>query len=191
MDVSVIDADLAAGLKKHLGQEGLNVLLGVAESVEVASGDRLTSDGQRVDALFFVLDGVFQVSVEEGEESIHLGRVGRGSWLGEVTLFSGHPEASASVTAETPGKVLKIRHSDFHALQRDQHLEVVGNLTRLLIGTMVERLRKSTEKPALVGTGSAAVADGEGTQHSENKQGVYAKLMHLFQKVLGVEGGKQ
>lgn len=185
----VIEAALAAELKRHLGQQGLDVVLGVAEFVQVPAGGRLTSEGQPVDALFFVLEGVFQVSVEEGGQSIRLGRLGRGNWLGEVSLFSGQAEASASVTAETPAKVLKIRRSDFQILQRD-HLEVVGNLTRLLIGTLVERLRKSAEMPIPMGPDGYSVAGSENVQQFENKQSMFARLTGLLQKVLGLEGGR-
>lgn len=190
MQQAMIDTDLSTELRQYLGLGGLEVLLGLAEVVEIPAGGRLTTDGQGVDSLYLVLDGVFDVSIQEGGQSIRLGRVGRGKWLGEVSLFSGHHQASASLTAESTGKVLKLRHSDFQALQRE-HLEVAGNLTRMMIGTLVERLRKSVDTPILVGAASYSVAGSEDIQQIQHKQGLTGRLMALIQKVLGVEGGKR
>ena len=69
-------------------------------------------DLQPADALYHILDGVFEVAVHDNGESLRLGRLGRGQWIGEVALFSGERVASSTVTAEQPGRLLRMAYRD-------------------------------------------------------------------------------
>ena len=99
----------------------------------------ITRDGQPVDTLYLILDGVLSVSEQDGR-SLRLGRIGKGKWIGEVSLFSGTPFASSIVTAEGPVRLLALRHADFESLRKD-HVEAAGRLTHLLVEILIAPAR--------------------------------------------------
>jgi len=89
--------------------------------------------------LFFVWDGALSVSIGSGSESIELGTIGPGEWIGEMTLIEPGP-ASASVTATQDSMLLALRHETFHQLQQYEPA-TASALLHVISFNLAERLR--------------------------------------------------
>jgi len=171
-------------LTEQLGLKHVETLLQVAQVAQVAPGAAVTQDLKPVRALYLILEGVFTVTIQEGKQSILLGRLGQGQWIGEVSLLSGEPAASSSVTAETAGRLLVLKQEDFERLKHD-HAETAAQLVRVLSHELVERLRASAAE--LVPTQAGGLALPGGSEVHEEKP-ARDGLLTALQKILGVQG---
>ncbi len=169
----------------YFGRDALGRLLAVAKVEALAGGAVLTRDGAPVDTLYLVLDGVFTVTVEQDGKSLQIGRVGRGKWIGEVTLLGGFREASSTVVAEGAARVLALRHADFERLKRED-LEVAGRLTHLLIEVLIERLRGSAANPVRTADGRLILPGADRVQAATGPID-RGWLKGLFQRLTGIE----
>jgi CRP-like cAMP-binding protein len=130
-------------LAARLGKRHLPALAAVATFVELPAGTRLTADQAPVDTLWLIAEGVCTVTVESGGRTIRLGRLGKGQWIGEVSLLTGD-QASSTVTTETAARLLALKHADFKRLQ-EENLAAASALVRVLIDVLAQRLRASGE----------------------------------------------
>jgi len=89
--------------------------------------------------LFFVWDGTLAVSVGSGSESVALGTIGPGEWIGEITLIEPGP-ASASVRAVTDSMLLALQHDTFRQLQKYEPT-TASALLHVISLNLAERLR--------------------------------------------------
>ncbi|MDB5811121.1 MAG: hypothetical protein JWN94_3243 [Betaproteobacteria bacterium] len=129
-------------LADELGPANLATLLEATTVLELPAGRKVIRDRMPVDSLYLILDGRVKISVEEYGQSITLGQLGPGEWLGEVSVLSGETLASSTVTAETPIKFLRLRHQAFEELIATNE-EIAGVLLRQLVLMLADRLRKS------------------------------------------------
>jgi CRP-like cAMP-binding protein len=169
-----------------LGRENLEILRDYTVTKKVPAGTILIRDRQPVNALYLILDGVFSASLEEDDRSMLIGRLGKGKWVGEVSLFHREPLASSSVIAEVDGHVLELAHKDFRRLQTS-HPILAGALTRLLVTTLAERLRASGEALGLDEDGHVMLRGSERVIVSDPAERS-GWIKAVLQKVLGVEG---
>jgi len=89
--------------------------------------------------LFFVWDGNLAVSIGSGSESVELGAIGPGEWIGEMTLIEPGP-ASATVTATQDSMLLALPHETFRQLQRYEPATARA-LLHVITFNLAERLR--------------------------------------------------
>jgi CRP-like cAMP-binding protein len=129
-------------LANELGPVNLNTLLAATTVLELPVGRKVIRDRMPVDALYVILEGRVRISVEEFGQSITLGQLGPGEWLGEVSVLSGELLASSTVTTETPVKFLRLRHQAFEELIATNE-EIASVLLRQLVLMLADRLRKS------------------------------------------------
>ncbi len=129
-------------LADELGPENLETLLGATTVLELPARRKVIRDRMPVDALYMILEGRVEISVEEYGQSITLGHLGPGEWLGEVSVLSGELLASSTVTTETPVKFLRLRHQAFDELIATNQ-EISSVLLRQLVLMLADRLRKS------------------------------------------------
>ena len=129
-------------LAEELGPANLETLLGSTTVVELPARRKIIRDRMPVDALYLILEGTVEISVEENRQSITLGHLGPGEWLGEVSVLSGELLASSTVTTETPVKFLRLRHQAFEDLIATNQ-EIASVLLRQLVLMLADRLRKS------------------------------------------------
>jgi CRP-like cAMP-binding protein len=185
MSVSTANPELAV-LTNQLGERDLQAVLRLAKIVDVGAGQAICQDRQPVDALHHILDGVFEVTLADGGESMRLGRLGRGQWIGEVALFSEAPLASATVTAEGSGRLLRLAYRDFDAL-RTQSPEAAARLVRVLSDEMVERLRASGEQLVRAPDGRFALKGSEAvhTATAQRRHGI----VRLLRLLAGIKEG--
>lgn len=173
-------------LSRRLGHANVRVLLEVAQVRELPAGHVLIEDVSPVGAFYLVISGELRVELKEGEQSLLLGRLGKGKWVGEVSLFAGDGIATSGVVIDTPVVVLELKHADFLDAQR-QHPGFVSALTQEFIDLMASRLRASDQMLEQVGEHQLAFHNSS-TVLRRDEHGVHpAWLKTMLQKLSGVE----
>jgi CRP-like cAMP-binding protein len=109
----------------------LRAIARISEVLEVPGGTVLARRGDAGEEFFMILDGHARVEVSPRKH----GKLEPGSYFGEMSLLDGGPR-SASVTAETPLRLLVIKRRDFSTLLRE-----APDLTESLLATLSRRLR--------------------------------------------------
>lgn len=101
-------------LFRNASRPSLEALARAAEAVTVPAGAVLMAEGDQADAFYVLTDGQVDVSAvgEAGAAPVHLRTLGPGSYVGEIGLLAGTPR-TATVTAQTPCTLLRIRGGDF------------------------------------------------------------------------------
>jgi CRP-like cAMP-binding protein len=112
--------------RKHLERLGM-----LTEEVDVPAGKVLIRQSELGDDLMVIVSGT--VSVERDGAKIN--SLKPGDFFGEIALIDRGPR-TATVTSDTPCRLLVINHRDFHALM-DEFPEVA---TQVLV-TLAHRLR--------------------------------------------------
>lgn len=127
-------------IARDLGDANLAILLDGASVQEIALERIVIRDRMPVDFLFFVLAGTLNVSIEANNQSMRLAQIKPGEWMGEVSVLSGELLASATVTTETPCKLLRVHHMTFEKLLTENEA-VAQVLLKHFINLMTKRLR--------------------------------------------------
>ena len=109
-------------------------LAGVMAVRDLAVGDVVMTEGEPGEALFVVVDG--SVRVDSGPTTIQT--LGRGAVLGELALLDPAPR-SATVTAETPCRLLELGKEDFDLVMADE-----PQLPSGVIRYLVQFIRRAT-----------------------------------------------
>ncbi|MEP7041224.1 MAG: cyclic nucleotide-binding domain-containing protein [Chloroflexota bacterium] len=111
---------------KHLVRLGV-----LTEEVDVPSGKVLIRQGELGDDLMVLVKGL--VAVERDGEQIN--KLGPGEFFGEIALIERGPR-TATVTAETPCRLLILNHRAFHSL-----MEEFPEVAASVLVTLAHRLR--------------------------------------------------
>lgn len=133
-----------------LEQDELRALLDRLVAHELNAGETLITAGTDTDALFLVWDGALEVAIPGGTDPVV---VGRGDYLGEVTLLSPGP-ATASVHAIEPTTVLSFTPDALEELAQG-HPEAAAGLLGELVHTLARRVRRTTRVVAQTGPTAA------------------------------------
>jgi len=113
-------ANLAATspLFRSLDKDARRRVMAVFESEPVASGDIVIEEGEPGPGLFLVLRGELKVSRRVGGTERRLAILRSGQVFGEISLVRDVP-ATATVTAVSPGEVLRLSRERFEGVLRD------------------------------------------------------------------------
>jgi len=174
-------------LAHRLGRDNVALLLRLAQLHELPAGYALIEDVSPVDAVHLIVSGEFRVELKEGEQSLLLGRLGKGKWLGEVSLFIGDSIATSGAITDTPATVLSLKHTDFNAAQT-QHPDFVSALTQVFVNLMTERLRASNEILEQIGEHKLAFQGSDTLLRSDDNGARQGWLKTMLQKLSGVGG---
>ena len=186
MDAAVFAKEFPS-LAHHLGSGNVALLLQLAEKHELPAGHALIKDVSRVDAVHLVVSGELRVELKSNEETLLLGRLGKGKWVGEVSLFTDDRISSAAVTTETPTTVLSLKHDDFFAAQ-SQHIEFVSALTQVFLDLMTQRLRISNQVLQQIGEQRLAFQGSDTLLLGDEGITRQGWLKTMLRKLSGVEG---
>lgn len=132
-------ARVAAGLTA----KDLETLVNAFEVQETVAGEALIAENTAADALFLVWDGELDVAVATPAGESAVGRVGPGSFLGEVSLLDPGP-ATATVTSEQGCTALRLSRSRFEDLCIN-HPNIGCALLGEICRTLAARLRTGVE----------------------------------------------
>lgn len=186
MDTALFEKEFP-NLAHHLGSGNVALLLQFAEMHELPAGHALIKDVSRVDAVHLIVSGEFRVELKSKEETLLLGRLGKGKWVGEVSLFTPDRISSAAVTTETPATVLSLKHDDFIAAQAG-HIEFVSALTQVFLDLMTQRLRASNQVLQQIGEQRLAFQGSDTLLQGEEDTARQGWLKTMLKKLSGVEG---
>jgi CRP/FNR family transcriptional regulator, cyclic AMP receptor protein len=112
--------------RKHLKRLGM-----LAEEVDVPAGKVLIRQGELGDDLMILVKGL--VDVERDGRKIN--KLGPGEFFGEIALIEQGPR-TATVTTETPCRLLVLNHRSFHAV-----MEEFPEVAAQVLLTLAHRLR--------------------------------------------------
>ena len=185
MDTARFETEFPS-LARHLGPANTARLLQLAELHELPAGYVLIPDLSPVDAVHLIVSGELSVELKANEDSILLGRLGKGKWVGEVSLFTEDHLATAGVTTDTPATVLSLKHADFIAAQ-SEHLGFASALTQIFLDLMAQRLRASDQILQLIGEHRLAFQGSEVVLRSDNGVAHRSWLKSMLKKLSGVE----
>lgn len=128
---------IAAGL----APAQLEVLLDGMTRLVVSPGTQLIRYHGRSAQLYLVWSGRLRASLESGAQTLVLGDIGPGRWVGEVTVLD-HGPATATVTAVEVSTLLALARDDFERLREEQPA-VAARLTQALARNLAQRLRRT------------------------------------------------
>jgi CRP-like cAMP-binding protein len=118
---------LFAGFDRH-HLERLGML---TEEIDVPADKVLIRQGELGDDLMIIYSGL--VAVERDGKRVN--KLGPGEFFGEIALVERGPR-TATVTAETPCRLLVISHHDFHSV-----MEEFPEIAARVLSTLAHRLR--------------------------------------------------
>lgn len=130
----------------------LGALLDTMTGLVVSPGTQLIRYHGRSGQLYLVWSGRLRASLENGAQTLVLGDIGPGRWVGEVTVLD-HGPATATVTAVEVSTLLALARDDFERL-RAEHPAVAARLTQALARNLAQRLRRT--HAGLVGAAAQA-----------------------------------
>ncbi|HTQ33523.1 MAG TPA: cyclic nucleotide-binding domain-containing protein [Stellaceae bacterium] len=169
-------------LAQKLGPQNLQRLLGFTTMTELPAGRRIIRDRMPVDSLYMLLSGQVAISVEEGGQSLNLGQLGPGEWLGEVSVLSGELLASSTVTTMVTTRFLRLRHQAFeNLLNSDQEMGSV--LLKYLVDMLAGRLRASMKSLSQLPKGPPATGT-EPAKFTEQEM-MHRTIQGFFGKTFG------
>ncbi len=85
----------------------LQVLAFSAQRHDFADGERIVSQGGKGLAAFLILDGIVELSRDDGVGARQIGEAGPGALIGEIAMIADRPY-SISATARTPVQAVLI-----------------------------------------------------------------------------------
>ena len=101
-----------------LDQRQLKLLSFVCQRLTYAPGQTICRQGEVADAVYVVVDGEVDVTLEHDEGERHLRRMGRHAIIGEVGALA-NSRRTASVIAATQATALKLEQAQFQKLLQD------------------------------------------------------------------------
>jgi signal transduction histidine kinase len=140
-----------------LSEADLDRLYNLTEPVTVAGGQYLMREGEPADGAFIVLDGLFEVTKQAGNQDMVLSGCKAGDVIGEIGLLEKVPR-TASVRARKESHLLKITTDAFYELLCSR------SAAEAVLSTMMQRLRNTEgmlmqqEKMAALGNMAAGLA---------------------------------
>jgi CRP-like cAMP-binding protein len=112
--------------RKHLERLGM-----LTEEVDVPAGKVLIRQGELGDDLMVIVSGTVDVE----RDGVRVNTLRSGDFFGEIAVIDRGPR-TATVTANTPSRLLVINHRDFNALM-DEFPDVAAQV----LVTLAHRLR--------------------------------------------------
>jgi len=122
-------------LLEGCSQRQLRAVARIAEVIEVPAGTVLARAGHTGDEFFLILDGSARVDVSPRKRA----KLKPGDYFGEMSLLDGGPR-SATVTADTPLRLLVIKRRGFATLLRE-----APDLIQSLLATLSRRVRQAEQ----------------------------------------------
>jgi CRP-like cAMP-binding protein len=129
-----------------LAAEDLETLASHAETVAFAAGDDVLVQGAPNDSLFIVAAGTLHAARLQGGRRLLLGRLGAGSFFGELSAFDPGP-TTGGVRAVTDGVIVRIRRAALDSFAAARPAAGAA-IYRGLLAQVAHRLREADARVA-------------------------------------------
>jgi len=156
----------------------LDTLLQKMAPTPVRTGTEIVQYEGTSSTLFLLWDGALSVSIGKGAESLELGSIGPGEWIGEITLIE-PGVASATVTAKADSTLLALPHKTFRELEKSEP-EIASALLHAISLSLAERLRATSNQVSRCVSGEAL--DGKMLKAPER-----ASIAQLIADLMGLQ----
>lgn len=145
---------------KGLTEAEVAQIIAIADEQSVERSRTIFREGDQGDGVYVVMEGTLEVTKRDSQgKEQSIARLSDGTVVGEMSLVSGDAARSATVTATTDARLLKIASAKFQALlQKDSvaALKMVNNLAQVMSRRMllmnekiVELMEKTKRKEEL------------------------------------------
>jgi CRP/FNR family transcriptional regulator, cyclic AMP receptor protein len=114
------------------------------EMQRVAQWAQVVKQGERGDAMFFILEGELRARMVQGGKETILSTLGPGDFFGDISLFD-HGPRSADVVANTESTVLKMSATSLEKLAKEVP-EVATPFLLATIRTLAARIRADNKR---------------------------------------------
>jgi CRP-like cAMP-binding protein len=130
--------------------EATREILAEEDFTEIVTYDKetiLIKQGDRPDALYFTIDGIFHAISSANAQAGNrlLGRVEAGQFLGELSLVDPSSQASATVKAFPHAMVLKMKPKSFDDFI-EAHPKAANEFLLAVARQLAKRLREANER---------------------------------------------
>ena len=154
--MSATTAGVGPSFFDGLAEEDVEWILGHLETREFAAGETILAEGDSPGRSSYIQTGEADVFMDDDRGEQHkLNRVGPGTGLGEMSVFTGHP-VSASVRAASDLVVLRMTKSDFRRIG-SMFPRIYENLGAALSERLVDSNRRALREST---TRVTALIDG-------------------------------
>ncbi|WP_455209726.1 cyclic nucleotide-binding domain-containing protein, partial [Kaarinaea lacus] len=124
-------------------QNDVEVLLQIFKPTgEICAGTQLIQQGQPSESFYLVCSGLLGVALENETKRFNLGMIGRGQWVGDVSLIEPGP-ASATVSVLENATFMYMNHRDLNEL-RSSNPRTASRFLNALSVELANRLRVSS-----------------------------------------------
>jgi predicted acylesterase/phospholipase RssA/CRP-like cAMP-binding protein len=137
LEASVEDSVLLAGL----GDEARADVLARLEPLLLPGGEVLTREGDEADALYLVLGGRLEVSIDRDGEKVLIGHIGRGELVGEMALVT-RELRTATVRALRDTQLLRLGAPAFADIVA-AHPEALRAVSGTIVARHVESFQRT------------------------------------------------
>ena len=121
-----------------LSRRDLEEVQRLADEIDVPAGQELTREGRSGEEFFLIVSGRVAV-VRDG---VRVRTMSDGEFLGEIALFDGRPR-SATVTTETPTRLLVLAHREFNSL-----MQRFPSIQSAVLSALASRVRETSPESA-------------------------------------------
>ena len=134
---------------KGLSQAEVGQIIAIAEEQAVERAGTVFREGDPGDGVYVVLEGTLEVTKRDrtGKQQ-SIARLSDGTVVGEMSLVSGDAARSATVSATSDARLLKISSSRFQTLLQQESvaaLKMVNNLAQVMSRRMLLMNEKVVE----------------------------------------------
>lgn len=161
----------------HCDSGSLDALLNVMTEKSVSAGNIIIREGEETGNLYFVLEGELASIVASGDDSVNMGSVKAGNTFCNANLIAPGP-ACKTVTAVTDVVLLILSSDHFRQLEKE-HIQMTGNILRMLSDELVELCRNADR---MLFNRSAGIND-ESEHHKHDSLMKWAE--HVYTKFHG------
>jgi CRP-like cAMP-binding protein len=129
---------------QDLTDDELQAFSGLLQTVEVKRGEVILEEGGVVHAVYIVCSGMVHAKRKGQKRSVLLGRLGEGTFFGEMNLFD-HGIATATIAAAAATTLAVAPYEKVRALL-DSNPATGYKITRALLREVSRRLRFANER---------------------------------------------
>ena len=131
----------------------IDIILEALEPLEhISENSILIKQGEYVDSLYLVCNGLLSVVINTDEEQFNIGMLGEGQWVGDVSIIEPGP-ASATIRVLEDVSVLRLTQHKF-ILLRQKHPATASRLMKAMSVELANRLRESRRLSLVVDRGA-------------------------------------